>query len=331
MRKFVRARNGNVGVLFAIAIVPLMASAGVATDFLRAFQIRTLIQTRADAAALASAADDKEIANGKWAQRIHDDIAAKFGDAFAPENIVVNGGWLSKTDYRVDVSAEIPTTLLRVLPDLAKIGIAAESVARITKPVLTYKPPKFTQLDPDAADYNRMYVYCFNPEEASDPDTHGRSQEVAIADDAGTEYNYTMPICGPGETISYRLHNVRNAHDRPADWDRDGAEHYEYYTDTRIVAGVEHYDLQYDMVETVLCDNYGECKAEGEGGIIPEGPNRTPEHATAACSNGKFLYYGWEDRPPGGGSSDRDYNDIRIITECPVSESEGSLVVRLIK
>ena len=29
------------------------------------------------------------------------------------------------------------------------------------------------------------------------------------------------------------------------------------------------------------------------------------------------MYFGWEDRPPGFGSSDRDYDDIRLIVSCP--------------
>jgi hypothetical protein len=43
------------------------------------------------------------------------------------------------------------------------------------------------------------------------------------------------------------------------------------------------------------------------------------------------MYYGWEDRPPGLGWTDRDYNDIRVVIECPVSESTGEFLVRLIK
>lgn len=330
MSRFLKAVNGNVGVLFAISIVPLMASAGVATDYLRAFQVKTFMQARADAVALAGAANDTS-PNAKWAGRIRADIAARFGEAFAPANLVVDTDWENESDFRVDVTAEVPTTLLRVLPSLATVNVKVESVARITKPKLVYKPPKFTSLDPDAADYNRMYVYCFNPENKNDPATQGRSQEVAIADNAGTAYAYTMPLCAAGETMSYRLHNVRNARTLKPLWDNPLAQRYEYYTDTQIMNGVETYDLQYDMVETVLCGTYAECKPKSQGGIIPEGPGRTPEHATQACSNGKFLYYGWEDRPPGGGWTDRDYNDIRIITECPVSEFQGSLLVRLIK
>jgi hypothetical protein len=29
------------------------------------------------------------------------------------------------------------------------------------------------------------------------------------------------------------------------------------------------------------------------------------------------MYYGWEDRPPYYGWTDRDYDDIRVIVECP--------------
>jgi len=65
--------------------------------------------------------------------------------------------------------------------------------------------------------------------------------------------------------------------------------------------------------------------------VIPEGKNREPQKAKQSCQPGKFMYYGWEDRPPGLGWTDQDYNDIRIIIECPESVATGEFVVRLIK
>lgn len=81
----------------------------------------------------------------------------------------------------------------------------------------------------------------------------------------------------------------------------------------------------------VTCEDRNACKPERQGGIIPQGTNRTPQRATTACAPGKFMYYGWEDRPPEGGGSDRDYNDIRIIIECPTVATTGNETVWLIK
>jgi hypothetical protein len=53
------------------------------------------------------------------------------------------------------------------------------------------------------------------------------------------------------------------------------------------------------------------------------------------------MYYGWEDRPPGvAGPSgnwthiawtDRDFDDIRVIMECPQYDDQGERFVRLIR
>jgi hypothetical protein len=140
-----------------------------------------------------------------------------------------------------------------------------------------------------------------------------------------------MPQCGPQETLSYRLHNVRNARTQPSQWDNPHAVQYEHYTDTIIQNNAESYNLGYSLVETVLCDTQNECRPQAQGGIIPEGPGRTPQRAINGCSTGKFFYYGWEDRPPELGGSDRDYNDIRIVIECPSTTIEGSEQVTLIE
>jgi len=114
-------------------------------------------------------------------------------------------------------------------------------------------------------------------------------------------------------------------------WDSSKAEHYEYYTDTVITGGAETYALQCSLLETVLCDSQVACRYKSEGVMLAEGANRVPQKATATCSTGKYFYYGWKDRPPEQGGSDRDYNDIRIVIACPKVKSSGTNSVRLIK
>jgi len=121
---------------------------------------------------------------------------------------------------------------------------------------------------------------------------------------------------------------------------RPAAQRFEYYTDTEIKNGSYDYDLgDWKVLETVLCDDVKECKPKSKGGIIPEGKNRTPVQAKGVCSPGKYIYYGWEDRPPGmSGPSDdwtdiawtdRDYDDIRIVIGCPTLETVNDRLVRL--
>jgi Flp pilus assembly protein TadG len=321
--------RGNVAVITALCAVPLMAAGGLAIDYANASFVRSFLQAEADAAALAAAAGGPSDEDMKWVTAAEDHTETRFGSGVA--DVSVEGRWLTATDFAVEAQAATPVTLLAVLPGIEKkMTVKVAAVARYSEPVLEYKPPTVAQLDPDAADYNRMYVYCFNAEKKDKKDK-GRTQMTAVADNAGTKYKYTMPECGPKETLSFRLHNVRNARTDKSKWDSSRAEHYEHYTDTVMSGGVETYALDYSLVETILCDSESECKPKKQGGIIPEGPNRVPEEADAACVPGKYMYYGWEDRPPEQGGSDRDYNDIRIVLGCPTVKASGKELVALIR
>lgn len=329
-RRFRGDVRGNVAVITALTAIPLFAAAGIAVDYSRASFVRTFMQAEADAAALAAAVGGPTADDTKWLTAAEEHTKSRFASGVG--NVSVQGKWLTATDFGVEATASVPVTLLAAIPGFSKkMDVSVAAVARYSEPVLEYKPPTLAQLDPDAADYNRIYVYCFNSEKKNDPQTSGRTQMTAVADNAGTQYDYTMPKCGPKETMSYRLHNVRNARTQKSKWDSSRAEHYEHYTDTVISGGSETYGLTYSLLETVLCDTQSACKPKKQGGIIPEGPNRVPLRATGTCSTGKFFYYGWEDRPPEQGGSDRDYNDIRIVIECPTVKASGIEQVRLIK
>jgi hypothetical protein len=331
MQRFMRDARGSVAIGMALAATPMIGIAGFAVDYIRASHVRTYLQAEADAAALGSAGASAPSESKKWLAKFQSETDERLGKGAWLKSMAVEGEWLSETQFRVTAEAEVPLTLLKVIPGISDhFNVEVEAVVELTKPKLTYTPPKVTDLDPEAADYNRIYVYCFNPEK-KDTLSEGRSQETAIADNAGSKYSYVMPQCETGETLSYHLHNVREARTKPNLWDNPSAQHYEYYTDTVIRSGVEYYDLGHEMLETVLCDSAKECVGESQGGIIPEGTERTPEHATQSCEPGKFMYYGWEDRPPGMGWTDRDYNDIRIVIECPKSDSSGEFVLRLVK
>jgi hypothetical protein len=330
-RQFLQNQAGATAVYFGLSAVPLVGGAGIALDYLRAHMAQQFLQGEVDAAALGAAAGGESADDTDWVATVVKNSNERFGAGL--QDIEVDGDWLNERDFAITAIASVPVTFLSVLPGQASdVPVSVRAVARHSDPTLVYKPPVISQLDPDAADYNRIYVYCFDHNEGSNPRSGTRSQMTAIADNAGTYYDYVMPQCGPEEMMSYRLHNVRNARTQPWKWDSPTATHYEHYTDTIMENGAESYSLGgYSLVETVLCNNQNQCKPQAQGGIIPEGPGRTPEHATAGCSAGKFFYYGWEDRPPEQGGSDRDYNDIRIVIECPSVTVEGSEQVVLLE
>ena len=57
VRSWWAAASGNVGVAFALAIIPLCAVLGIAIDYLRASNLRNVLQGAVDAAVLAAGAE----------------------------------------------------------------------------------------------------------------------------------------------------------------------------------------------------------------------------------------------------------------------------------
>lgn len=333
MKQFKKSEAGGVAIIAALAMIPLLGVTGIAIDYSRLVDIRSHMQNEADAAALYIAERGPDASPSQRLVALDASVRQRFGADYASSvNVSIEAGWIGETDYRIAITGQTPLMLLSRVPgfeNASNVGVV--SVAQRQIPTLVYSPPEVLDLEPEAADYNRIYVYCFNPEEADTP-SKGRSHMIPIADNAGTSYSYTMPQCQKGEAMSYRLMNVRNARTKPPLWDNPHVERYDYYTDTVITAGVESYDLGgWQILETVFCETLSECKPKSQGGIIPEGKERTPKRATEACVPGSYMYYGWEDRPPGLGWTDRDYDDIRIIIGCPYYLETGDRLVRLIQ
>lgn len=326
--RFIQSRAGNFGITAALLMVPLVGSIGIAVDFSRSLNARSHIQDKADHAAL-SVARKGPLVND---QTLHAAIAADLTNNSNLENVQVQGRWTAANEFTVTVTGELPMTFATLIPTVGTTTpVSVTATARYREAQTIYKPPKTAQLDPEAGDYNRVYAYCYNEAEKDDPKTRGRSQEVAIADNGGTVYSFTFPSCGQGETLSYRLYNVRNSRTNKSNWDKASAEQYNYYTDTKQTFGkADTYSAgAAPMLETVLCPSFEKCETTNKGGVIPYGKNRTPVKATQPCAPGKFMYYGWEDRPPSSG--DRDYDDIRVIVECPVTTFIGEETVRLVR
>ncbi len=142
------------------------------------------------------------------------------------------------------------------------------------------------------------------------------------------KYHYVMPQCPAGAHMSVMLENVQNAlydvryNNRPGTiWDTREPR-YKYYTDTVEREGQpnEHIGLaSFTLMETILCDTIEQCTPNHRNSIIPKRPpKRPPLHASQGCTQGKFMYYGFEDRPKERYSgTDEDFNDIRIVMACP--------------
>lgn len=325
-----------MAVVFGVGLIPILGAVGLAVDYARAINAKNLIQAESDSLALSAVQLGNDGNYAHLVQHFRYATAQRWGDGYWLDNLDLDARWINAVDFQVDVRARVPTTILGALPGYSDaVDVVTVSTARIAEPKWIYKEPEIADLDPEAADYNRIYVYCFNEDEKDDPETKGRTQMRAMADNAGTSYPaFTMPQCEAGENLSYRLMNVRNSRTQPHHWDDKSPwiERYEFFTDSVYEQGMPKYDLGgFEILETVLCNNLAECKPVSQGGIIPEGTDRIPQRASKPCETGKYMYYGWEDRPPGLGWTDRDYDDIRVIVECPAMEKVGERSVRLVR
>jgi hypothetical protein len=228
---------------------------------------------------------------------------------------------------------------------------------------LFYEAPESVSLPPDAGDFNEMYAYCFDYKGGGSAESR-RSQMTLIAnnDPSGAAVAAAMaagvpnvgpvpnpvtwPECGEGESLSFRMRNIRHAKSFPDLWANPagrsfGRPEWNYFTDTEIINGVEHFALTEAILETIRCDSEA-CETELADGTIPNNQkHRDPIRDARPCMPGKYMYFGWEDRPPGrpGASSswtdpawtDRDYDDIRIVMKCPERGMLGDGMTRLVR
>jgi Flp pilus assembly protein TadG len=344
MRRFQKNEQGAVGIMFGLSFVPLIAMGGAAVDYSTAIKKRANLQQSVDTAVLAGA----KVALTDMTKGI--DVAKKALQAnlsgaageFTP-TVTYNSSTKKMT---MTVAGSVPTNFLG-FANVNAISIQAEASALINEvTVVTTKNPNASFLDSEAGDYNRIYAYCFDDTRKNMTDK-GRTQMTPLMDNAGTTYKTTIPECKETETVSFRLYNVRNSRTNPSVWetatertllkngynDYSGVR-YDYYTDTVNNNDVMTHQFPNNLpiLETKVCDTLAQCKGVSKGGLVPEGKNRTPVIDSRACSADKFMYFGWEDRPPGYGWTDGDFDDITFVIECPKKTvSKLYSVVRLVQ
>lgn len=243
---------------------------------------------------------------------------------------------------------------------ISKEALTISTVAIAARPVnVAYEPPEISVLDSTAHDFNELYAYCY------DPATSTRGEMKLIANNMRANVTLSMfpqhptdssqnlkqpdtanwPKCeGEGESVSFYLRNYRGANQTRTQLWAAAPKHE--YTDTKLVDGQEISnkfkrddpltpsvdERRNNLVETIMCDTKDLCDPSKANNMVGggEGKKKDPANVeTRACSPGKYMYYGWEDRPPSG-SSDRDYNDITIVLRCPSAGQLGGGKPRLV-
>jgi len=321
LTRLARSESGNFTLITALSLVPVIGMAGLGVDYAQAYSVWATLQGEADAIAIAVGSEGPDATS-----RFYGMMTAAAANRVTLGTAQFTGKWTSRTDYEVTATANVPRSFSRLIPvGDATIPVSTKSVARYTGEKLVYKQPELLFLDPDAWDYNQINAYCFDPEKGRTNKAAGRSNSVTIANNIGTKYTDPVPQCETGQILSFELYNIIEGKQYPRNR-TDTSKMNRYYTDTtRDSSGRDTYNLGYNLLETILCNTLSECKSKPSG-IIPTGSNRTPLRNTLSCEAGKYMYYGWEDRPNG----DKDFNDIRIILGCPAKEKAGDESVRLI-
>lgn len=335
LHAFLRDRRGAIAVVFALTLLPVMSMTGAAVDYSSLTATEASLQAKTDAIALRTigASDLRSVETD--AERL---IAQAFGDGVRNVDVrarrIPTPGGKGDQDYEVTVSADVPLRLISAVPGAPKaVRVVTVAVAR-GEARLESPPPPFVQLSHEAADYNQIFAYCFDADRqglGSGVGAEGtRRNMTLIADNGGTVYDFEMPVCDEGESLSLRLRNVRNARTKPHLWEDPNATQYDYYSDTTLSNGNAwklNFPKDADVAETVLCDTLEQCLPGTEESILPSGKHRNPHAATRPCAEGKFMFFGFEDRPSPRHRGDRDFDDIRIVIGCPVLREEAQLVL----
>jgi len=386
-----KSRDGASAMIFVLSLPIMAGGVALAVDFSFYNMIHNRMQTAVDAAALAAAAQidrnggitsTEEISEAALGY-LENELPSDFAGMTTASDVTL-GVYDNASGFRPDTSSAANAVRVRgersqdrgngvnqlfsaLLTDDAK-NISVEAIA--ARPInVFYQPPESRTLDPEAGDFNEIYVYCFDTM-GSGPAAPRRSQMTLVSNNmpegqnivqisggritANPAQSPTWPQCNQeGQTLSIRLRNIRHVKSNPVLWSnpnatingaRPGRPEFNFYTDTTLDNWVERFDLQgFNILETVRCDSLAQCTPGSRNSSIPRGTNRqnSRRRETRPCEPGKYMYFGFEDRPPGQSGArsnwmqpawtDTDYDDIRIVMRCPNSGRLGDAFVRLVQ
>ena len=136
MRRFQHAHEGNIAIIFAIAVIPLLGFVGAAIDYSRANTVKVQLQSALDSTALMLARDAPNLSdvgtNGQTSP-LDDKAQAIFKSLFNPSdatNITINATFSTTggSSVKIDASADVPTTFLSIVGyNTIKVGSSTTS------------------------------------------------------------------------------------------------------------------------------------------------------------------------------------------------------------
>ncbi len=126
-KRFANSDGGNVGLMFALLLVPSLLATALAVDYGRAAKVKQTLQASVDAAALAASASTlSDEAAEVLADRTFD---ANMAGVPSLKNIKVTSE-RSQSITTVSASVEVPTTLSAMLMPTIKLASVAKAKSR---------------------------------------------------------------------------------------------------------------------------------------------------------------------------------------------------------
>ncbi|MBP7242531.1 pilus assembly protein TadG-related protein [Amaricoccus sp.] len=347
LRDLIGDDRGAVAVAVALLMPVLIGIGAFAVDVSHTRLVKNRLQSAADAAALAGVQllGDQAAARTRAVAYAAANVPPGFGavtaaadvdfGSFDPAERVFTPSSTDVNAIRVVARRDAergnaaPRFLAAIFGDEA-IAVGASAVAARTI-TTTYGPPELFDLAPEASDYNEVYAYCYNYAGTGSKSSR-RTKMTLVARNITPAVAFTWPDCPKGQSLSFRLRNVRDARNDARLGKPLKGKEYNHYSDTVIEDSREVFDFAgRKILETVRCDTLAECKPKNAGGALPYGKDREPNREDRPCVPGKFMYFGWEDRPPGLGWTDQDYDDIVFVMRCPTGLSVAYGASRLVR
>lgn len=130
-RQWCDAREGNVTILFAFALIPVFALTGAAIDYSRATAIRTSMQAAADSAALAVSLDATKLSKTEITSKATAHFLASFDRPELPTPPTVTADYdnTNGSTLKVTATAFMPTSFMGVI-GINSMTLGASSTTR---------------------------------------------------------------------------------------------------------------------------------------------------------------------------------------------------------
>jgi Flp pilus assembly protein TadG len=118
--QFAAARDGNVAITFALAVIPLIGFVGTAVDYSRANATKAVLQEALDATALMLSKEAAKDTSAQLQTNAQNYFLAQFmreQSKYAVANVTVNANFSSSggTSVVINASAQVPTTFLSIV------------------------------------------------------------------------------------------------------------------------------------------------------------------------------------------------------------------------